>query len=125
MSDNRREIRMNQRTWTAGLAVGALLMFTTPAWSGERKAETHLTMDQLPAAVKATIEKESAGAKVEEVEKETEHGKTFYEAEIVKRGRESFVHVSEDGKVLKRETEQQERKTEGAEKEEKGETHHR
>jgi len=116
---------MNQRTWTAGLAVGALLMFTTPAWSGERKAETHLTMDQLPAAVKATIEKESAGAKVEEVEKETEHGKTFYEAEIVKRGRESFVHVSEDGKVLKRETEQQERKTEGAEKEEKGETHHR
>ena len=80
-------------------------------------------MDQLPAAVRATIEKESAGGKVDEVEKETEHGQTFYEAEIVKNGHESYIHVAEDGKVLKRETEAQERKAEGAEKEEKGEHH--
>jgi hypothetical protein len=102
------------------LIVAALLAFPPVAWSAGKKGETHLTMDQLPAAVKATIEKESAGAKVEEIEKETEGGKTFYEAEIVKDGRESYIHVSQRGKVLKRETAKQERKVEGAEKEEPG-----
>ncbi len=111
---------------TERLFVAALLALPLAGWAAEKKkGETHLTMDQLPAAVKGTIEKESAGAKVEEIEKETEGGKTIYEAEIVKNGRESYIHVSEDGKVLKHETERQERKAEGSEKEEKGETHHR
>jgi hypothetical protein len=104
------------------LFVAALFALPLAGWAAEKKkGETHLAMDQLPASVRATIEKESAGGKVEEVEKETEHGATFYEAEIVKNGKESYVHVSPDGKVLKRETEAQERKAEGAEKEEKGE----
>jgi hypothetical protein len=95
----------------------ALVALPLSAWPAEQREE-HFTMDQLPAAVKKTIEKESAGGKVEEVEKETEHGRTFYEAEIVKNGKESYVHVAPDGKVLKRETGAQERKEEGAEKEE-------
>jgi len=49
-----------------------------------------------------------------------EGGKTFYEAEIVKDGREPYIHVSQRGKVLKRETAKQEWKAEGAEKEEHG-----
>lgn len=107
---------------TVSLFVAALLAFPLAGLAAEKKkAETHVKMDQLPAAVRATIEKEAAGGKVEEVEKETEHGATFYEAEIVKKGKESYVHVAEDGKVLKRETEAQERKAEGSEKEEKGE----
>lgn len=97
-----------------------LLALPLTGWSAEKK-EQHVTMDQLPPAARATIEKESAGAKVEEIEQETEGGKTFYEAETVKNGRESYIHVSADGKVLKRETEAQERKAEGPEKEEKGE----
>jgi len=111
---------------TARLLVATFLLLPLTAWAAEKeKAETHVTMDQLPVAAKATIEKESAGAKVEEIEKETEGGKTFYEAEIIKNGRESFIHVSEDGKVLKRETEAQERRSEPGEREEKGESHHR
>ena len=97
------------------LFLAALLVLPPVAWSAGTKSETHLTMDQLPAAVKATIEKESKGATVEEIEQETEGGKTFYEAEIVKNGRHSFVHVSSRGKVLKRESAKQERKAEGAE----------
>lgn len=98
--------------WMPALALIALPL---TSWSAEKK-EQHVTMDQLPPAARATIEKESAGAKVEEIEQETEGGKTFYEAEIVKNGHESYIHVSPDGKVLKRETEAQERKAEGAEK---------
>jgi hypothetical protein len=104
---------------TAWMLAG-IMVVPLAAWSAER-GETHLDMKDLPPAVRQTIEKESAGAKVDEVEKETERGKTIYEAEIVRNGRESYVHVGEDGKVLKRETAAQERKEEGPEKEE----HHR
>ena len=107
---------------TTSLSLAALLALPLAGWSAE-KGETHLTMDQLPAAVKATVEKESAGGKVGEVEKETHRGKTFYEVEISKNGRESYLHVSPEGKVLKRETAAEERKEEGAEKEQ-GERHY-
>ena len=35
---------------------------------------------------------------------EAAKGKTFYEAEITKDGKQRFVHVSQDGKVIKRES---------------------
>jgi hypothetical protein len=102
---------------TPWLAAAVVLALSPAVWSAE-KQEEHLTMTQVPAPVKATIDKESAGGKVDEIEKETEHGRTFYEAEIVKNGKTSYIHVSDDGKVLKRETVAAERKAEGAEKEE-------
>jgi uncharacterized membrane protein YkoI len=95
------------------LAAGVLLAVPA-AWTAEKKEAT-VTMDQLPKAVRSTIEKESAGARVAEIEKETEAGKTFYEAEIVKNGHQSYVHVAENGKVLKRESAAQEHKDEAAE----------
>ena len=106
-----------------GLAVAGLFVFVVSAPAAEKK-EQHVSLDKLPHAVKATLEKESAGGKIDEVEKETARGKTFYEAEIVKNGHESYIHVAEDGKVLKRETEADERKAEGVEKEEHGERHY-
>ena len=42
----------------------ALLALPLLAWSVEK--EQHVTLDQVPVKVKATIEKESAGGKVEE-----------------------------------------------------------
>jgi len=100
---------------TGFVLLSGMLLGVPVAWTAEKKEAT-LTMDQLPPAVKATIEKESGGAKVDEIEKETEAGKTFYEAEIVKNGRETYLHVAANGKVLKRESAAQERKAEGPEK---------
>jgi hypothetical protein len=107
---------------TTSFALAALLALPVAAWSAE-KGEKHMTMDELPAAVKATVEKESTGGQVGEVEKETHRGKTFYEVQITKNGQESYVHVSPEGKVLKRETAAEERKEEGTEKEH-GERHY-
>jgi uncharacterized protein YpmB len=91
--------------------LAGLLVVPVGAWCAETH-ETRLSLDQVPQAVKATIEKETAGAKLGEIEKETEHGRTFYEAEFTKNGRTSYVHVADDGKVLKRESAAQERRTE-------------
>jgi hypothetical protein len=92
----------------------ALLALPVASWSAGH-GETRVDMDQLPPAVKATIQKESAGAHVGTIDKETEGGRTFYEVEIGKGGRGSYLHVAENGKVLKRESAAQERRHEGAE----------
>jgi hypothetical protein len=114
-NDANRRCAMKTALKTVSLAAAALLALPLVGRSAEHE-EQHLTMGQLPAPVKGTLEKESAGGKIGEIERETEHGRTFYEAEIVKDGKESYVHVAEDGKVLKRETAAAERKEEGAER---------
>lgn len=82
-----------------------------PAASATGKDEQKVSLDQVPAAVKAALEKEAKGGTIGEVTKETEKGKTFYEAQITKKnGKNMFVHVREDGKVLKRESAKKEAK---------------
>ena len=91
----------------AALALGAGFAPAAFAAGDEQK----MTMDQVPAAVKATVEKEAKGGTVGDIVKETEKGKTFYEAHITKsNGKDLYVHVREDGKVLKRENAKKEAK---------------
>ena len=79
-------------------------------------AEQTVSMDQLPAPVKATIEREAKGGSVARVTQDTEKGKTYYEVEIQKDGKDRYVHVSPEGKVLKRENAKKEAREEGKEK---------
>ena len=65
--------------------------------------EEEVSLDEVPAAVKATILKEADGAEVEEVEKEIEDGKVVYEAEFEVDGQEVEIEVAEDGTLLSRE----------------------
>ena len=64
-----------------------------------------MTLDQVPAAVKATILKESAGGKITEIERETTNGKTIYEAEFILDGDEIEITIAPDGTLLGREVE--------------------
>ena len=79
------------------------------------KDEQKVLFDQVPASVKATFENEAKGGTVGEVTKETVKGKTFYEAQITKDGKDRYVHVREDGKVLKRESAKKEMKEQAKE----------
>lgn len=85
-----------------GLGVVGALAFV--AWAAEDD-EQQVTLDQVPAAVKATILKESAGAKITEIERETKDGKTTYEAEFLLNGKEIEIKVAPDGTLLGREAE--------------------
>ncbi len=69
------------------------------------ETEEILSMEDLPPAVQATVKTESAGGKIKELALETEDGKTFYEVEFEKDGKEHEVKIAEDGTVLERETE--------------------
>jgi uncharacterized membrane protein YkoI len=65
------------------------------------EAEEIVTMENLPPAVQETVKTASAGAEIKELALlETEEGKTFYEVEFEKDGKEHKVKIAEDGTVL-------------------------
>ncbi|MHC4982976.1 MAG: hypothetical protein ACYTF6_07390 [Planctomycetota bacterium] len=68
--------------------------------------EKTLTIDQVPAAVKATILKEAGNNEIKEIEEETEDGQTVYEAEWIADGKEVEIEVAPDGKLLEKEVEE-------------------
>ena len=99
------------RLWM-GLLIAGSFSLGSVGCADEAKGE-RVTIDQLPRAAQATIQKESQGAKIKEVKKETEGGQVVYSAEIVKDGKESEVHVAADGTVSKRQAEEEDEDEDG------------
>ncbi|MCP4249186.1 MAG: hypothetical protein GY778_19250 [bacterium] len=96
---------MSKRAMRLGVAgVGAICVVTLVAWAGDEHEE-QVTLEEVPAAVKATILKESAGGKITEIERETQNGKTTYEAEFLLNGQEVEIEIAPDGTLLGREVE--------------------
>jgi hypothetical protein len=65
-------------------------------------AHKKVTMDQLPAAARATFQKEAQGGEIEELRSEKRNGKTIYEGEVVSNGKGTDLQVGEDGTLLER-----------------------
>lgn len=87
-------------------AITASVLMTGMGWAEEEK-EDKLTAGQLPAAVKATLEKAAKGAVLSDFEREVKKGVTVYTAEIpgAEKGTVIEFTVAEDGTLLKQETE--------------------
>jgi hypothetical protein len=95
---------MKVRTFTAwlfGLAVvGGLVIAPRPSSAGEKKID----LEQVPAAVKATILAE--GGKIQDIERQKgEAGKVIFEADVIKDGKEIELRIAEDGKLVSRKVE--------------------
>ncbi|HHT9145031.1 MAG TPA: hypothetical protein ACFYD4_05030, partial [Candidatus Wunengus sp. YC61] len=78
---------MRSTTWVAVASIVILGAFSAAisATAGEKEEKT--TIDKVPAAVKAAIEKATTGGKVKEIEKEQYDGKVVYEVDYVKDGK--------------------------------------
>ncbi len=74
----------------------AAAILPTVAFAGDK-----VPIDQVPAPVRATIEKETKGGSITEIERETKSGKKVYEVEYVRDNKKYEVEIAEDGKVLK------------------------
>lgn len=95
---------MNKRVvWLPLIGMAVLSAATLVAWAQDDEVE--VTIDQVPAAVKATILRESAGGQIKEIEAETKDGKTTYEAEFVLNGKTFEIRVAADGTLLGKEEE--------------------
>ncbi|HUU94471.1 MAG TPA: PepSY-like domain-containing protein [Phycisphaerae bacterium] len=97
-------MRMN-KTLVGLVGMGALAGIVVAAWASAPADEQEVTLEQVPAAVKATILKESAGGKIAEIERETKNGQTIYEVEILVNGKEVELRIAEDGTLLGKEIE--------------------
>jgi hypothetical protein len=117
---------MRAKFWIVPLFLGALSLVPSCATmsakenekEGEEKDEVTLKIDQVPAAVKATLDKESGGAKIDEVDKETDDGKTIYEADVKMNGHNYEIKVAADGTLISRKLDEgDDEKSEGKGKE--------
>ena len=79
---------------------------TTPRTAGERAAAaasnvfTDWRMEDLPQAVQKTIREQSAGQKIADIDRETRTGRTLWEVEIEKEGKNTEIHIAEDGTLV-------------------------
>jgi len=72
----------------------------------EDEDETPLSIDQVPAPVKATLLREAQGGTIKEIQMEDEDGQTVYGAEVVINGQEFDLKIAPDtGKLLRKEAE--------------------
>ena len=62
--------------------------------------ETKVKMESLPPAVQQAIKQQSAGAIIKGLSKETEKGKTYYEAELQVNGHSKDISFDASGKVV-------------------------
>jgi hypothetical protein len=71
----------------------------------ENENEVAITIDQLPPAVRDTMNREAGGGTLSKIEKETKEGKTSYEADTTIGGHPYEIKVAEDGTLLKKKME--------------------
>ena len=65
------------------------------------ESKQKIAMTELPAAVQKTIQDNLAGGAVTETARETEEGRTYYEAKVQKAGGEEIeIKVDPDGKLI-------------------------
>ena len=101
---------MKASRWILLVAVFAVLTWSTVAilagdGKGKGKDEKTVTIDQVPAAVKAAILKEAGDNKIKEIEEKTKGDQKIYEAAWIADGKEVEIKLSADGTVLKKKVE--------------------
>lgn len=96
---------MMNRTRKALVMLGLIAVLAAPALAKEHRKKNKgekVSWKNVPAAVQATIQSNTSGGKVVEVEKETKNGVVIYRA-VVKDtdSKMSKVTVTDGGKLLK------------------------
>lgn len=103
------------KNWLAIGLVGLGLMGCTTmqpksAEKDNEDNEVKVTLDQTPAPVQATLQKETAGAKITDLDKETDDGKTVYEADATIGDKPYEIKVADDGTLLSKKIDKDEDK---------------
>lgn len=111
-------------TVLAGLGIAAFLLCLVPgiAATGEDKQEKEreVSLDQVPAKVKATILKAAGKAEIKEIEEVSAGGEKYFEAAWMKGGKEVEIRIAPNGKILGREEDEEKEEGKDDEDEEEG-----
>jgi hypothetical protein len=75
--------------------------------AADDQREQEVTLEQLPAAARATLTKEAGDGKIEEIDKRARQGKTEYEADVLLAGKKWEITVREDGQLLRKQLDEE------------------
>ena len=89
-----------KRSLTAALIGVGLVFGAGCACCGSKQADQVISMNDLPAAVKPLAEKETAGCKIIEVEKEIKDSKVIYAITYDQAGTKMEIEYTADGKLI-------------------------
>src|SRR4051794_4954301 len=81
----------------------------------EEGDEVKVKIADVPEAVRKTLAKESDNAKIDEVDKETDEGKTIYEADVKMNNHNYEIKVAADGTLISKKLDEGDEKGEGKE----------
>jgi uncharacterized membrane protein YkoI len=102
------------------IGIAALMLAMGAVVTCYAKSEEKTTLDKVSAAVRATIEKQAEGGKIEEIEVVKEDDKSIYEVKIEKGDKITEYKIDATGKVLgKEDADDEDAKAEKAEKDAK------
>jgi hypothetical protein len=94
------EKRISRWAASVGVVIAVAAIISGCALFGKSDHAKEIRMDQLPPAVKAAAEKETAGCRIIEVEEELKDGKTIYAITYDERGTEMEIEYSTDAVLL-------------------------
>lgn len=84
----------------AGLMLIAALSMAASSADAKEEKEVEVNLSDCPSAVRKTLKREAHGAMLEEVEKEVEHGKTIYEADVEIDDKDYEIRIAKDGTLI-------------------------
>jgi len=84
--------------WTAAVLLGVAIGCAHHE-KGEEN-EVKMSLDQVPAAARATLMREAGGATIKNVDKEDDHGRAIYETDVMVNGKNWEIKVDADGKLI-------------------------
>jgi len=110
---------MKKMGWTLGVMVGlAVGGAGCNHERGEKEEgnEVKMSIDQVPATVKAALMREAPGATITTVDKEEDKGRVIYEADVMIGGKNWEIKVDADGKVISKRLDNEAEENEGKKK---------
>jgi len=93
-------------TGVVGMGLCSLLVAQGCATHGEHSGkdveedEVKVALTDCPAPVQATLKREVGSGSITDIDKETEHGKTIYEADAMIDGKNYEIKVNTDGSLI-------------------------
>jgi uncharacterized protein YpmB len=80
----------------------AILLFALSLAPATAIAGQNMTIEQVPPAVRATIERETKGGAITDIEKDREGDKDIFEVEFTQDGKKYELDIALDGTLLER-----------------------
>jgi hypothetical protein len=97
---------MKAKYWKSAVVVFGVAMVAGFVAYAERSVgaagenDQAVSIDQVPAVVKATLLKEAGSGTIKEIELDDEDGKAVYEAEVIIEGQKTEIKIADDGTLL-------------------------